>query len=136
MSKNYTTGVPGQKINWAFLIGNELNSKISTDLEKTTKEVAPRYTLFTLLTLLTWFTLLTLYTWITLFTWFSLLTWFTLFTWFTLLSWLTLFILFKLLYTAQTEACMPLPILLGKVRTLLEWADALLSKKLEWMDTP
>ena len=38
-------------------------------------EVAPRYTLFTLLTLLTWFTLLTLYTWITLFTWFSLLTW-------------------------------------------------------------
>ena len=50
-------------------------------------EVAPRYTLFTLLTLLAWLTLL------------ILLTWFTL---------LTLFILFKLLYTARIEACMPL----------------------------
>ena len=27
-------------------------------------------------------------------------------------------------------------ILLGKVRTLLEWADQVPSKKLEWMDTP
>ena len=35
MSKNYTTGDPGQKITWAFYFGNELNnSKISTDLEK------------------------------------------------------------------------------------------------------
>ena len=35
----------------------------------------------------------------------------------TLLTLFTLFILFKLLYTAQTEACMP--ILLVKVRTLI-----------------
>ena len=41
--------------------------------------------------------------------------------------------------TAFTVACMPIYILLGKVRTLLEWADALLSKcwtGVEWMDTP
>ena len=34
--------------------------------------------------------------------------------------------------TALTIACMPIYILLGKVRTLLEWADALLSKMWEW----
>ena len=45
-------------------------------------------------------------------------TWFTLLT---LLTLLTLFILFKLLYTAKTLACMPT--LLGKVTTLLEWAE-------------
>ena len=36
--------------------------------------------------------------------------------------------------TALTGACMPIYILLGKVRTLLEWADTLLSKMWEWMD--
>ena len=50
-----------------------------------------------------------------------MLTWFTLLTPFTLLTLLTLFILFKLLYTAKTFACMPT--LLGKVTTLLEWAE-------------
>ena len=46
-----------------------------------------------------------------------------------------LFILFKLLFTAETVACMPncLYILLKNVRMLLEWADALLSKKWEWV---
>ena len=42
---------------------------------------------------------------------------------YTLLTLVTLFILFKLLYTAQTVTCVPVYILLGKVRTLLEWAD-------------
>ena len=74
--------------------------------------VAPRYTLLTLLTLST------------------LLTWFALF---------TLFILFKPLYTAVHcfNLSMYIHVLLGKVRTLLEWADTLLSKKwgdvLEWV---
>ena len=45
----------------------------------------------------------------------------------TLLTLFSLFILFKLLYTAETAACM-----LGKVTTLVEWADELLSKMLEW----
>ena len=47
----------------------------------------------------------------------------------------------KLFYTAYTLACMP--VLLGKVRLLLEWADGLLSKILSdwtgldgWMDSP
>ena len=62
-------------------------------------ELAPRFMLFSLLTLLTWFILLT---------------------WFTLL---------KLLYTAQTVACMPIYILLGKVRTLWETGNELLIKK-------
>ena len=62
-------------------------------------EVAPRYKLLAQLTLLTRFTLLTQFT---------LLTRFTL---------LALFILLKLPYTAKTLPCMP--ILLGKVRTLL-----------------
>ena len=48
----------------------------------------------------------------------------------------TLFTLFKLLYTAQTVACLPIYILLGKVRTLLEEAEGLLSKMLDWVDTP
>ena len=56
---------------------------------------------------------------------------YTVFTLFPLFKPLTLFILSKLLYTAQTVACMPMPILLGKVRTLLEWADELLSKMLD-----
>ena len=55
----------------------------------------------------------------------------TLLTLYRLLALPTLFILLKLLYTAKTLACMPalacMPILLGKV--LLEWADAILSKK-------
>ena len=66
-------------------------------------EVAPHYTLHTMLTL---FTLLTLSTWLTLLTWFTLLT---LSTWFTLLTLFTLFILFKLLHAAsdamQDRAC-------------------------------
>ena len=43
-------------------------------------EVAPRYTLRTLLTLLT------LMTWLKLLKWFKLLTWFTMLNWFTLLT--------------------------------------------------
>ena len=57
---------------------------------------------------------------------------YTLLTWSTLFRLLTLVMLFKLLYTASLVTC--LPVLLGKVRTLLEWADARLSKKWEWMD--
>ena len=42
----------------------------------------------------------------------------------------TLFILLKLLFTALTEhVSLCLYILLQKVKTLLEWADELLSKK-------
>ena len=63
-------------------------------------DVEPRYTLLTLLTLLTIMTLF------------------------------TLFILFKLLYIAETVACMPIFIMLGKVRTLMEWADGVMSKML------
>ena len=51
----------------------------------------------------------------------------------TLLTWLTLFTLFillNLLYTAKKQSCMY--ILYEKVKTLLEWADALLSKMFEW----
>ena len=66
-------------------------------------EVAPRYSLLTLLT------------------------WFTLSKWFTLLTWLTLFRLFiqlKLLYTAKTLA-------IGTI-ALLGWTDELLSKTCYW----
>ena len=45
----------------------------------------------------------------------------------TLVTLLTLLTLLKLLYTAKTLACKQY-ILLGKVRTLLEWADASLRK--------
>ena len=47
---------------------------------------------------------------------------------YTLPTLFTLFILFELLYTAETVTCMPVYILLGKFRTLLEWADEPLSK--------
>ena len=47
-----------------------------------------------------------------------------------LLTLLTLFKLLKLLYTAKILACMHIYIYLGKVRTLLELADGLLSKML------
>ena len=48
---------------------------------------------------------------------------------YTLLTPFSLFKLFKLLYTALTVACIvPIYILLGKVRTLLERADELLVK--------
>ena len=56
-------------------------------------EVAPRYTLLKLFTLYTLYTLFTLFT------------------------------LFKLLYTAQTVACMPMYLVLGRGGTLVEWAD-------------
>ena len=46
----------------------------------------------------------------------------------------TLFTLFKLLYTALNVACMPIYILLEKVKTLLEWADELLSKMLDGLE--
>ena len=72
-------------------------------------EVAPRYKLLKLLALLTWLTMLTLLTLLTLFTPFTLLT------------------LFRLLYTGKKLACKPI----RKVRTLLEWADELLSKMCE-----
>ena len=68
------------------------------------------------------FTLFTLFALVALFALFALFTLFTLFTLF------ILFILSKLLYTALTEACASIYIG-GKVRTLLEWADGLLSKK-------
>ena len=42
-----------------------------------------------------------------------------------------LFLLFKLFYTVETIACVP--IYIGKVRTLLEWAAGLLRKMLEWV---
>ena len=43
--------------------------------------------------------------------------------------------LFKLLYTALNVACMPIYILLEKVKTLLEWADELLSKRLDGLES-
>ena len=47
----------------------------------------------------------------------------------------TLFTLFKLLYTALNVACMPIYILLEKVKTLLEeWANELLSKMLDGLE--
>ena len=42
----------------------------------------------------------------------------------------SLFILFKLLFTAEAVACMPIYIV--REGTLLEWAIELLSKKWEW----
>ena len=48
---------------------------------------------------------------------------YTLFTLFPLFRPLTLFILSKLLYTAQTVACMPMYLVLGRGGTLVEWAD-------------
>ena len=79
--------------------------------------------LLTLLTLFTLFKLFTLFTLFTLITPFTLLTPLTLLTWFALF---TLFILFKLLYISVHcfNRSMYVHILLGKVRTLLEWADA------------
>ena len=50
---------------------------------------------------------------------------YTVFTLFSLFELFTLFILFKLFYTAKTEAQLPkhIYILLGDIRTLLEWAS-------------
>ena len=48
---------------------------------------------------------------------------YTVFTLFPLFKPLTLFILSKLLYTAQTVACMPMYLVLGRGGTLVEWAD-------------
>ena len=48
---------------------------------------------------------------------------FTMFTLFPLFRSLTLFMLSKLLYTAQTVACMPMYLVLERGRTLVEWAD-------------
>ena len=45
----------------------------------------------------------------------------------------TLFMLSKSL-SLPLQLCVCPYILLGKVRTLLEWADELLSKMLDWMD--
>ena len=69
-------------------------------------EVAPRYKLLKLLALLTWLTMLILLTLLTLF---------------------TLLTLLRLLYTGKKLACKPI----RKARTLLEWADELLSKMCE-----
>ena len=53
-----------------------------------------------------------------------------------LLRLLSLLKLFKLLYTALTVACMPCCpyVLLGKVRTLLEWADELILQNVGLVD--
>ena len=48
---------------------------------------------------------------------------YTVFTLFPLFKPLTLFILSKLLYTAQTVACMSMYLVLGRGGTLVEWAD-------------
>ena len=48
----------------------------------------------------------------------------------TLFTLLTLSILFEVFFTAY--ACMPRYILLGKVRTQLDWADQLLNKM--WLE--
>ena len=57
---------------------------------------------------------------------------FTMFTLFPLFRSLTLFMLSKLIYTAQTVACMPMYLVLGRGRTfnvtsgnglIVEWAD-------------
>ena len=57
---------------------------------------------------------------------------FALFTLFALFILFSLFVLFKLLYTAQTVACMPMYLVLGRGRTfnvtsgnglIVEWAD-------------
>ena len=48
---------------------------------------------------------------------------YTLFTLFPLFRSLTLFMLSKLIYTAQTVACMPMYLVLGRGRTLVESAD-------------
>ena len=121
MSKNYTTGVPGQKITWPFLFGNELNSKISTDLGKkyhggstalhavytvdtvdmvyAVDTVDMDYTVHMVYTVQMVFTVHMVYTRLT---WSTLLTWFTLLT---LLTLFTLFILFCLTLLKQELVC-------------------------------
>ena len=53
---------------------------------------------------------------------------------YTLFTLFTLFILFKLFYTAYSGMFACISILLRKVETLLEWADGLLSKMLDWAE--